>query len=100
MFALMHSSRVESLHLVVDPETGLKAVIAIDNCRHGPALGGCRYLSYADEESAIADAIRLARSMSYKAVLAGLPQENTARCFRGRAVDIGRARSAVFAAAD
>jgi leucine dehydrogenase len=74
MFALMHTSRVESLHLVVDPETSLKAVIAIDNGRRGPALGGCRYLSYPDEESAIEDAIRLARSMSYKAVLAGLPQ--------------------------
>jgi leucine dehydrogenase len=74
MFALMHTSHVESLHLVVDPETGLKAVIAIDNCQKGPALGGCRYLSYPDEETAIEDAIRLARSMSYKAVLAGLPQ--------------------------
>lgn len=73
MFALMHTSRVESLHLVVDRETGLKAVIAIDNCQRGPALGGCRYLSYPDEESAIEDAIRLARAMSYKAVLAGLP---------------------------
>jgi leucine dehydrogenase len=74
MFALMHSSRIESLHLVVDPETGLKAVIAIDNCQRGPALGGCRYLAYPDEDSAIEDAIRLARNMSYKAVLAGLPQ--------------------------
>jgi leucine dehydrogenase len=73
MFALMQSSRVESLHLVADPETGLKAVIAIDSCRKGPALGGCRYLDYPNEESAIEDAIRLARGMSYKSVLAGLP---------------------------
>jgi len=57
----------------VDPETGLKAVIAIHNSKKGPALGGCRYLAYVDEESAIEDAIRLAQNMSYKAVLAGLP---------------------------
>ncbi|MCV4285989.1 Leu/Phe/Val dehydrogenase [Pseudomonas capsici] len=73
MFALMQRSRTEALHLVSDPQTGLKAVIAIHNSRMGPALGGCRYLTYPDEESAIEDAIQLARSMSYKAVLAGLP---------------------------
>ena len=72
MFALMQSARLESLHLSVDPVTGLKAVIAIHNSQFGPALGGCRYLAYPDDESAINDAIRLAQDMSYKAVLAGL----------------------------
>ena len=55
-----------------DPASGLKAVIAIHNTRFGSALGGCRYLPYADEQSAIADAIRLAQGMSYKAALAGI----------------------------
>jgi len=73
MFALMQSSQVETLHFIVDTETGLKALIAIHNSQKGPAIGGCRYLAYADEESAIEDAIRLAQNMSYKAVLAGLP---------------------------
>ena len=72
MFALMQSSRVQSLHMMVEPRTGLKAVIAIHSSRKGPAMGGCRYLSYPNEESAIEDAIQLARNMSYKAVLAGL----------------------------
>lgn len=73
MFALMQSSQVETMHFIVDPETGLKALIAIHNSHKGPALGGCRYIAYGDEESAIQDAIRLAQNMSYKAVLAGLP---------------------------
>lgn len=73
MFALMQTSQVETLHFIVDPETGLKALIAIHNSQKGPALGGCRYLAYVDEESAVEDAIRLAQNMSYKAVLAGLP---------------------------
>ncbi|MCF5709934.1 amino acid dehydrogenase [Pseudomonas syringae] len=73
MFALMQQSHAEALHLVCDPDTGLKAVIAIHNSRLGPALGGCRYLTYPDEESAVEDAIQLARSMSYKSALAGLP---------------------------
>ncbi|MGC5702491.1 Glu/Leu/Phe/Val dehydrogenase [Pseudomonas sp. NFXW11] len=74
MFALMHSTRLESLHLSVDPSTGLKAVIAIHNNRLGPALGGCRYLAYPDTTSAVEDAARLAQGMSYKAALAGLAQ--------------------------
>lgn len=72
MFALLHGSRREALHLTHDPATGLKAVIAVHYNGAAPALGGCRYLTYADQESAIEDAIELARSMSYKAVLAGL----------------------------
>ncbi|NBA95022.1 Glu/Leu/Phe/Val dehydrogenase [Pseudomonas sp. R5(2019)] len=73
MFALMQSTRTQSLHLAVDPATGLKAVIAIHNESAGPALGGCRYLAYPDDESAMIDAIRLAQGMTYKAALAGLP---------------------------
>ncbi|MBC3411932.1 amino acid dehydrogenase [Pseudomonas sp. SWRI51] len=72
MFALMQSTRTQSLHLFTDPPTGLKAVVVIHSEQLGPALGGCRYLPYADDESAIADAIHLAQGMSYKAALAGL----------------------------
>ncbi|MBA1202540.1 Glu/Leu/Phe/Val dehydrogenase [Pseudomonas capeferrum] len=73
MFALMQSTRTQSLYLCVDPPTGLKAVVAIHSEQLGPAIGGCRYLPYADDESAMADAIHLAQGMSYKAALAGLP---------------------------
>lgn len=72
MFRMMESARLEALHLAQDPASGLKVVIAIHNTRLGPALGGCRYQAYADERSAIEDAIGLARSMSYKAALAGV----------------------------
>ncbi len=72
MFAMMEADRLETLHFIQDPASGLKAVIAIHSTRLGPALGGCRYLSYPDEQSAIRDAMRLAHSMSYKAALAGL----------------------------
>ncbi|AIR89552.1 Leu/Phe/Val dehydrogenase [Pseudomonas cremoricolorata] len=73
MFALMQSTRAHALHLWSDPSTGLRAVVAIHSEQLGPAFGGCRYLPYADDESAISDALHLARNMSYKAALAGLP---------------------------
>ena len=61
------------LHFKVDPKTGLKAIIAIHNTNLGPALGGCRFIEYPNIESAIYDAMRLARGMSYKAALVDLP---------------------------
>lgn len=51
----------------------LSAIIGIHSTRLGPALGGCRLAPYPDEGAAMNDVCRLARSMSYKAALAGLP---------------------------
>ena len=55
-----------------DPVSGLKAIIAIHSTALGPALGGTRFYPYATEEDALADVLRLARGMSYKAAVAGL----------------------------
>lgn len=61
------------LHFKVDPETGMKALIAIHNTKLGPALGGCRFIEYPDIFAAITDAMRLARGMSFKAASVNLP---------------------------
>ena len=55
-----------------DQTSGLKAIIAIHDTTLGPALGGCRMWTYASEEAAITDALRLSRGMTYKAAAAGL----------------------------
>ena len=51
----------------------MKAIIAIHNTKLGPALGGCRFIEYPDTATAVEDAMRLARGMSYKSALANLP---------------------------
>lgn len=61
------------LHFKVDPKTGMKAIIAIHNTKLGPALGGCRFIEYANTAEAITDVMRLARGMSYKAASVNLP---------------------------
>ncbi len=61
------------IHFKVDSKTGMKAIIAIHNTNLGPALGGCRFIEYLNTETAIKDAMRLARGMSYKAALNNLP---------------------------
>lgn len=55
-----------------DPDTGLKAIIAIHDTTLGPALGGTRMWSYATEGEALEDALRLSRGMTYKAAITGL----------------------------
>lgn len=63
----------EGVHLICDPQSGLKAVIAIHSTKLGPAAGGVRFWHYADSGAAVTDALRLSRGMSFKNAMAGLP---------------------------
>lgn len=63
----------EGVHLICDPQSGLKAVIAIHSTKLGPAAGGVRFWHYADSAAAVTDALRLSRGMSFKNAMAGLP---------------------------
>jgi leucine dehydrogenase len=56
-----------------DPESGLKAIVAIHSTALGPALGGCRMWDYATEAEAVTDVLRLSRGMTFKNALAELP---------------------------
>ena len=55
-----------------DAGTGLKAIIAIHSTALGPAAGGTRLWSYANDDEALHDVLRLAQAMSYKNAMAGL----------------------------
>lgn len=70
-YALAHG--FGDLHFKVDPETGMKAMIAIHSTKLGPALGGCRFIEYPSTAAALNDAMRLARGMSFKAASVNLP---------------------------
>ena len=62
----------EQLVLCSDPSAGYRGIIAVHSTTLGPALGGTRFWSYANDEEAIIDALRLARGMTYKNAVAGL----------------------------
>ncbi len=64
--------RFKKLLLCNDTATGLRAVIAIHSTALGPATGGLRMWTYASEQDAIFDALRLARGMTYKYAAAGV----------------------------
>ena len=81
------SSGHEQVVFCTDPESGLRAVIAVHSTALGPALGGTRFYPYANEEAAVADALALSRAMTYKNSLAGLDLGG------GKAVIIGDPRT-------
>lgn len=62
----------EQLVAIQDKRTGLRAWIAIHHSLRGPAYGGIRVWSYRNESEAALDALRLAQTMTYKCVLAGI----------------------------
>ncbi len=62
----------EQIAMGSDPSSGYRGIVAIHSTRLGPALGGTRYWSYATDDEAIIDALRLSRGMTYKNAVAGL----------------------------
>lgn len=77
----------EQVVFCCDEKVGLKAIIAIHNTNLGPALGGCRFWNYEQEEDALRDVLRLSRGMTYKAALANL------KLGGGKSVIIGDAKT-------
>lgn len=61
------------IHTKIDEKTGLKAIVAINNLKRGPAIGGCRLATYQTIDKAVEDALRLGYMMSYKAAINNLP---------------------------
>ena len=59
----------EKIVKIYDPESGLKAIVCIDNTKLGPAKGGVRMRPDVSED----EAFRLARAMTLKCAMAGLP---------------------------
>lgn len=62
----------KNLYVKTDPELDFYAIIALQDNKTGPAIGGCRCIEYVSTEEAVYDALRLAQMMSHKATLANL----------------------------
>jgi leucine dehydrogenase len=63
----------EQVSFFYDRPSGLKAIIALHDTTLGPAVGGCRFWPYRNEDEALTDVLRLAKAMTYKAAMADLP---------------------------
>jgi leucine dehydrogenase len=86
VFTQLDNSGHQKVVYCSDPDTGLKAIIAIHDTTLGPALGGTRMWAYKTEAEALNDVLRLSRSMTYKAAITGLNLGG------GKAVIIGDSR--------
>lgn len=75
-FALLQPLQVpgyEQVLLCRERAAGYVGIVAVHSTALGPAVGGTRVFPYASEELALSDVLRLARGMSYKNAVAGLP---------------------------
>lgn len=72
LFKTMDEREHEQVVFFHCKHSGLKAIVAIHDTTLGPALGGLRMYNYKSEEEALRDVLRLSRSMTYKAAVAGL----------------------------
>lgn len=72
VFEVLSTMMHEQVVFCNDPETGLKAIIAIHSTVLGPSLGGTRMWMYKSEAEALNDVLRLSRGMTYKASISGL----------------------------
>jgi leucine dehydrogenase len=72
-FSEIRVSGYERVVLGSDEAAGYRGIVVVHSTALGPAVGGTRYWSYETEDHAITDALRLARGMTYKNALAGLP---------------------------
>ncbi|PWA07606.1 leucine dehydrogenase [Pueribacillus theae] len=72
IFEYLEKYDYENLFFFNDNQTGLKGVICVHDTTLGPATGGCRMWTYANEWDAIEDALRLGRGMTYKYAAAGI----------------------------
>lgn len=63
----------EGVYSFSEPASGLKCFVAVHNTKLGPASGGTRFWSYADDAAALTDVLRLSRAMSYKNAMADIP---------------------------
>jgi len=76
--------------------SGHLITVAVHSTRLGPALGGCRLWSYPSWRDAQADAMRLARGMTYKNALAGLDAGGGKTAVRVDGRPEGELRRAIF----
>ena len=72
LFETLATTGHEQVVFCHNHDAGLQAIIAIHNTTLGPALGGVRMRPYASTDEALADVLRLSRTMTYKNALAGL----------------------------
>ena len=73
VFDAINEGGHEQVTYFSDPETGLRAIVAIHDTHLGPGLGGTRILDYETESDALTDVLRLSQAMTYKAAAADLP---------------------------
>ena len=71
-FEMLEEHNHEQMVLCSNKAANLRAIIAIHDTTLGPAIGGTRMRQYDTINDALKDALRMARTMTYKSAVSGL----------------------------
>jgi leucine dehydrogenase len=71
-FEMLEKHDHEQMVLCSNKSAGLRGIIAIHDTTLGPAIGGARMRQYDSINDALHDALRVARTMTYKSAISGL----------------------------
>jgi leucine dehydrogenase len=88
----------EEVVVAREPAHGYTALFVLHSTALGPAVGGTRLRAYPSLEAALDDGLRLARGMTYKNALAGLPFGGGKAVILGPAPGDSDARARLFRA--
>jgi leucine dehydrogenase len=80
LFDRMAQEGFERVVALQDRRSGLRGFIVLHDTVAGPAFGGVRRRAYRDEAEALADCMRLARSMTWKCAMLDLPAGGAKTC--------------------
>lgn len=80
LFDHMAQEGFERVVALQDRRSGLRGFIVLHDTVAGPAFGGVRRRAYRDEAEALADCMRLARSMTWKCAMLDLPAGGAKTC--------------------
>ena len=80
LFDRMAQEGFERVIALQDRSSGLRGFIVLHDTSAGPAFGGVRRRTYRDEAEALADCMRLARAMTWKCAMLGLPAGGGKAC--------------------
>jgi len=80
LFDRMAQEGFERVVALQDRRSGLRGFIVLHDTTAGPAFGGVRRRAYRDEAEALADCMRLARTMTWKCAMLDLPAGGGKAC--------------------
>ncbi len=73
LYQTYSNNELDTIDIYEHDSSELKFFIAIDSLKNGPAVGACRFINNTPREKALLEVCKMARTMTEKNIIAGVP---------------------------